>query len=77
MCAVWHGSGEQWQAKDVLDEAGAKYVVVELDQKNDVPTGEDIQSALATKTGTGTAIVSAVGCSQPRLTTVFGCHDCR
>ncbi|CAI5724967.1 unnamed protein product [Peronospora destructor] len=38
-------------AKDVLDEAGVKYHVVELDMKNDVPTGADIQSVLATRTG--------------------------
>ncbi|KAG1700727.1 hypothetical protein DVH05_011586 [Phytophthora capsici] len=38
-------------AKGVLDEAGVKYHVVELDQKNDVPTGAEIQSALAAATG--------------------------
>ncbi|RLN68259.1 hypothetical protein BBJ29_000826 [Phytophthora kernoviae] len=38
-------------AKGVLDEAGVKYHVVELDLKNDVPTGADIQNALATTTG--------------------------
>lgn len=39
------------QAKGVLDEAGVKYHVVELDLKNDVPTGAEIQNALATATG--------------------------
>ncbi|KAG7400912.1 Glutaredoxin-2, mitochondrial [Phytophthora boehmeriae] len=38
-------------AKSVLDEAGVKYHVVELDQKSDVPTRSDIQNALATATG--------------------------
>ncbi|OWZ18505.1 Glutaredoxin [Phytophthora megakarya] len=38
-------------AKGVLDEAGVKYHVVELDLKNDVPNGAEIQSALATATG--------------------------
>lgn len=31
--------------------SGVKYHVVELDLKNDVPTGADIQNALATATG--------------------------
>ncbi|KAL4157499.1 hypothetical protein PRNP1_001366 [Phytophthora ramorum] len=38
-------------AKGVLDEAGVKYHVVELDLKKDVPTGAEIQNALATATG--------------------------
>jgi hypothetical protein len=37
----------------VLDEAGVKYHVVELDLKSDVPTGADVQSALASATGKG------------------------
>ncbi|CAH0481932.1 unnamed protein product [Peronospora belbahrii] len=38
--------------KSVLDEAGVMmYHVVELDMKNDVPTGANIQSVLATNTG--------------------------
>ncbi|GMF20008.1 unnamed protein product [Phytophthora fragariaefolia] len=39
------------QAKGVLDEAGVKYHVVELDLKSDTPTGAEIQSALASATG--------------------------
>ncbi|KAF1789876.1 Glutaredoxin subgroup [Phytophthora cactorum] len=39
------------RAKGVLDEAGVKYHVVELDLKSDVPTGAEIQNALATATG--------------------------
>ncbi|KAI9913963.1 hypothetical protein PsorP6_006051 [Peronosclerospora sorghi] len=39
------------QAKSVLDEAGVKYHVVELDLKTEVPTGADIQNALAAVTG--------------------------
>uniref|UniRef100_K3XAR2 Glutaredoxin domain-containing protein n=1 Tax=Globisporangium ultimum (strain ATCC 200006 / CBS 805.95 / DAOM BR144) TaxID=431595 RepID=K3XAR2_GLOUD len=38
-------------AKDVMKQAGVPFHVVELDQKHDEPTGSDIQSALATKTG--------------------------
>ncbi|DBA05069.1 TPA: hypothetical protein N0F65_000757, partial [Lagenidium giganteum] len=38
-------------AKDVMKLTGVKYHVVELDQKNDSPTGAEIQAALAVKTG--------------------------
>jgi hypothetical protein len=34
-----------------MKQAGVPFHVVELDQKHDEPTGSDIQSALATKTG--------------------------
>ncbi|GAB9470004.1 Glutaredoxin [Globisporangium polare] len=38
-------------AKDVMKQAGAPFHVVELDRKSDDPSGSDIQSALAQKTG--------------------------
>ncbi|TMW58401.1 hypothetical protein Poli38472_009960 [Pythium oligandrum] len=41
-------------AKDVMQQAGVPYHVVELDMKDDAPTGSDIQSALRTLTGRGT-----------------------
>lgn len=44
------------QAKDVLNQAGVKYFVVELDRKSDEPSGSDIQSALAAKTGASVAL---------------------
>lgn len=42
------------QAKDVMKQAGVPFHVVELDLKRDDPSGSDIQSALAQKTGTQT-----------------------
>ncbi|KAJ0409223.1 hypothetical protein P43SY_006720 [Pythium insidiosum] len=38
-------------AKDVMKQTGAPFHVVELDTKKDVPSGADIQNALATLTG--------------------------
>lgn len=46
------------QAKDVMKQAGVPFHVVELDHKRDDPSGADIQSALAQKTG-------AYLCQQP------------
>lgn len=44
-------SGFLSQAKDVMHRAGVQPYVVELNQKDDFPSGSDIQSALAAKTG--------------------------
>lgn len=38
-------------AKNVLDEVGVKYHVVELDLRSDVPSGAELQDALANATG--------------------------
>jgi glutaredoxin 3 len=63
------------QAKDVLSQAGVKYFVVELDRKSDDPSGPDIQSALATKTGACAASRSACNwCSRPDSPALLPCY---